>query len=89
MSEVTSQAWALDLVAGWCERRAQQEEERRLLKRCRTAYRAGPLVDPVKRYADLLEAQIKTNAAQWRELGQLMRAQAAEAATASIPPAAI
>ena len=78
MAKPISQAWAYRLVAMWCDKRAADTSERKLIKRARTAYKAGPLVGPVNRYADLLEQQTAANAAQWRALGDEMRA-AAEA----------
>jgi hypothetical protein len=87
MSE-PSQGWAPRLVAKWCDNRAARTEAK-LIKRCRSAYRAGPLVEPVNRFADLLEEQVKRNTAEWRRLATLMRAQADEAATAGVAPSVL
>lgn len=92
MTPPPSQSWAPRFVAGWCDRRADAKDERKLLKRAHSAYRKGPLVEPVRQFAAVLEAQIVYNAAQWRQLAAELRLQADqmdEAATAHIPPAPI
>ncbi len=72
MTDLISPNWAYRLVAMWCTKRATDTRDLKLVKRARTAYRAGPLVEPVNRYVDLLESQIKRNAAEWRALGEEM-----------------
>lgn len=71
----TSKAWACRLVAMWCDKRAHEASEALLVRRCRTAYK-GPLAAPVNRFADLLETQSAANAAQWRALGEELKAEA-------------
>ncbi len=65
--------WALSLVAKWCEKRTDQKKEKRLLKQCRYAYLRGPLVVPVKQYADALEEEITLKTKLWMELAKQMR----------------
>lgn len=74
-AESVSQSWAYRLVATWCDNRAQNAEAQ-LLRRCRRAYRKGPMVAPVNRFADLLEQQTKANAAEWRALAAALREEA-------------
>lgn len=62
-----SQPWAYRLVAKWCEARSVDREARKLVVRCRHAYRSGPLVDPVARFAAVLEAQTKRRENEWRK----------------------
>lgn len=73
-----SREWALRLVAKWCENRAAQTADRRLLERCRKAYRNGPLVSPVRRFAEALQSEIDDNTSSWMELAKAMRDEAEE-----------
>ena len=79
-SELVSSEWALRLVAKWCENRAAQKEDRRLLDRCRRAYKTGPLVNPVERFGDALEQEIEENTLRWRLLAEKLNDEADEAA---------
>jgi hypothetical protein len=76
--EVTDRAWALRLVAKWCEDRAAQTADRRLLERCRNAYKQSPLVSPVERFAKALQSEIDENTDFWMELAKTMRDEAEE-----------
>lgn len=76
-SDLVSQSWALKLVAKWCDKRAAMSEERRLVERCRRAYKNGPMVGPVARFADELEKQLKADAEGWRGLAFELREDAA------------
>ena len=79
-SELVSSEWALRLVAKWCENRAAQKEERRLLDRCRRAYKTGPLVSPVERFARALEDEIDEKTEFWSFMAQKLNDEADEAA---------
>lgn len=70
---VPKPGWAYRLVAKWCERRARDIDTHKLLTRCRTAYRTGPLVQPVREFAVVLEAQMLENATEWNRMAKRMR----------------
>ncbi len=64
-----SRDWATELVAKWCDHCA--DEMRPRIQRARNAYKTGPLVEPVKEFAALLEQQQH----DWVELAKKLRAQ--------------
>lgn len=78
LDAVVSREWALRLVAKWCENRAAQTADRRLLERCRKAYKKGPLVSPVERFANALQSEIDENTDFWMSLAKTMRDEAQE-----------
>ena len=53
--------WAGRLVAGWCRHAADELTPR--IKRCHRAYKAGPMVPEVAKYAEILERHQR----EWRE----------------------
>lgn len=77
-SETFSKAWANRLVAKWCEQHAVDREGRKLVACCNRAYKNGPMVEPVRKFADALAAQVARNEAEWIALALEFRAAADE-----------
>jgi len=84
LDAVASREWALRFVAKWCESRASQKADKRLLERCQKLYRKGPLVKPVKCFANALQSEIKEKTDFWMELAKTMREEAEEIEAANL-----
>lgn len=69
-------SWSLNLVAGWCEDRAAQREDRKLLKRLWARYHKGSLKTPYERFAMAVQNEVDEKTEFWLSMANTFREEA-------------
>lgn len=77
-----NKVWSLRLVAKWCEDRAAQHEDRKLLKQLRSRY-AIAAITPYERFTVALQNEVDEHTEFWMGMAKAMREEADELARTS------
>lgn len=70
-------SWSLNLVSRWCEDRAKQTEDRKLLKVLWARYHKGSMKTPFERFAMALQAEVDEKTEFWLHMANTFREEAA------------
>ena len=77
LDPLVSGDWSLRLVAKWCEERAKQTADRRMLKRLWARYAKGSMKTPFERFAMAVQSEVDEKTEFWMHMAKTLRDEAA------------